>query len=455
MPTMRIVEIIEKKRDGGELTAAEIEHFVRGYTAGEVPDYQAAALCMAIHFQGMTPRETADLTLAMARSGVTLDLHDIAPFIVDKHSSGGVGDKTTLVVGPIVAACGLPMGKMSGRGLSFSGGTLDKLESIPGFQADLTIAQFKRQLKEVGLVVAGQTRDLVPADGKLYALRDVTGTVPAIPLIAASIMSKKIATGTDAIVLDVKVGSGTFMKTLEDAERLARLMVEIGTRLGRRMTALISDMSQPLGRAVGNALEVIEAIETLRGGGPADFREHALAVAAEMLATRREDDREPHEERAQAEEVLRNGSAWEKFRQFVTAQGGDVAAVDDPNRLPCARLIVPLLAPTAGYVQAMDAAAVGMAVVDLGGGREKKGDPIDRAVGVVIRARIGDRVEAGQPLCDVHANDEGRLAQAQARLAQAFTIGPQPVAPPPLIYQILKAGPPLGPSHSGSEIACR
>jgi pyrimidine-nucleoside phosphorylase len=335
------------------------------------------------------------------------------------------------------------MGKMSGRGLAFSGGTLDKLESIPGFRADLSIEQFKRQLREVGLVITGQTHNLAPADGKLYALRDVTGTVPAIPLIAASIMSKKIATGTDAIVLDVKVGSGAFVKTLPEAQRLARLMAEIGTQLGRRMTALISDMSQPLGRAVGNALEVIEAIETLRGGGPADFRALALTVAAEVLAMRRENDRELKDERAQAEEALRSGAAWEKFRQFVMAQGGDVAAVDDPGRLPRARWVVTLAAPTAGHVQAVDAAAVGMAVVDLGGGREKKGDPIDPAVGVVMRARIGDRVEAGQPLCDVHANDRGRLALAQVRLARAFTIGPEPVAPPPLIYQILKAKPPL------------
>ncbi len=438
---MRAVELIEKKRDGGELTTTEIEFFVRGYTAGDIPDYQAAALCMAIYFRGMTPRETADLTLAMARSGAMLDLHDVAPFVVDKHSSGGVGDKTTLVVGPIVAACGLPMGKMSGRGLAFSGGTLDKLESIPGFQASLTIEHFKRQLREIGLVVAGQTADLAPADGKLYALRDVTGTVPSIPLIAASILSKKIAAGADAIVLDVKVGSGAFMKTLPEARKLAQLMVEIGTRLGRRMTALLSDMSQPLGRAVGNALEVIEAIETLRGGGPADFREHVLTVAAEALAAPREAAGEPEVERARAEEALRSGAAWEKFRQFVMAQGGDVAAVDDPDRLPRARLMAPLLAPTAGYVQAVDAAAVGMAVVDLGGGRERKGDPIDHAVGVLMRARVGDRVEAGQPLCDVYANDRERLARAQARLARAFTIGLEPVTPPPLIHEVMRARP--------------
>ncbi|MCS7221855.1 MAG: thymidine phosphorylase [Anaerolineae bacterium] len=438
---MRAVELIEKKRDGGELTAAEIEYFVRGYTAGDIPDYQAAALCMAIYFRGMTLRETADLTLAMARSGAMLDLHDVTPFIVDKHSSGGVGDKTTLVVGPIVAACGLPMGKLSGRGLAFSGGTLDKLESIPGFQTSLTVEHFKRQLREVGLVIAGQTAELAPADGKLYALRDVTGTVPAIPLIAASILSKKIAAGADAIVLDVKVGSGAFVKTLPEARRLAQLMVEIGTWLGRRMTALLSDMSQPLGRAVGNALEVIEAIETLRGGGPMDFREHALAVAAEVLATRREITGEPETERVQAEEALSSGAAWEKFRQFVAAQGGDVAVVDEPDRLSQARLRMPLLAPKAGYVQAIDAAAVGMAVVDLGGGRAKKGDPIDHAVGVIMRARVGDWIEAGQPLCEIHANDPERLMEAQARLTRAFVLGPEPTTPPPLIHGVVRARP--------------
>lgn len=434
---MRMVEIIERKRDGHELSPDEIAFFVRGYTTGEIPDYQAAAFCMAIYFRGMTARETTDLTLHMARSGATLDLHDVAPFIVDKHSSGGVGDKTTLVVGPIVAACGLPVGKMSGRGLAFSGGTLDKLESIPGFRVDLTIDEFKRQLADVGLVVAGQTHDLAPADGKLYALRDVTGTVPSIPLIASSIMSKKIAAGADAIVLDVKVGSGAFMKSLDAARELAQLMVDIGGRLGRRMAALLSDMSQPLGRAVGNALEVVEAIDTLRGAGPEDFREHALTVAAEMLALSPNfGDRAAA--RAAAEAALDSGAAWEKFVAFVAAQGGDPRAVEEPSRLPRAKRVVPLLAERDGYLTAVDAAAIGMAVVDLGGGRAKKGDPIDPAVGVVMKTRIGDRVQVGNLLCEVHANDVG-LEAAMERLRRAFHIHPEPVNPPPLFYDRLSS----------------
>ncbi len=441
---MRIVDIITKKRDGGELTRREIETFIQGYVSGDVPDYQAAALCMAIYFRGMTPQETADLTEAMAFSGATLDLSDVAPFIVDKHSSGGVGDKTTLVVGPMVASLGLPVGKMSGRGLSFSGGTLDKLESIPGYRVDLSIEQFRRQLREVGLVVAGQTHELAPADGKLYALRDVTGTVPSLPLIASSIMSKKIAAGAHAIVLDVKVGQGAFMETLPAAVELAQLMVQIGRRLGRRVTALIGDMSQPLGLAVGNALEVVEAIETLHGRGPADFRQHCIDVAAEMLliagpaAAPTAADIQAAKERAAA--TLDDGRAWAKFRQWIAAQGGDLAAVDEPDRLPRAAFVAPLRAPVNGYVAAIDAREVGYTVVDLGGGRAKKGDPIDPAVGVVLTpaGKIGGQVTVGEPLLWVHAATAAALTTALDRLARAYRFSETVVAAPPVIHRVIR-----------------
>ncbi|MGQ9489761.1 MAG: thymidine phosphorylase [Anaerolineae bacterium] len=436
---MRIVDIITKKRDGGELSDEEIRFFIQGYVSGEVPDYQAAAWCMAVYFRGMTPAETASLTEAMAFSGATLDLHDVYPFIVDKHSSGGVGDKTTLVVGPIAAARGVPVGKMSGRGLSFSGGTIDKLESIPGFSASLTIEQFKRQLREVGLVVASQTHELAPADGKLYALRDVTATVDSLPLIASSIMSKKIAAGADAIVLDVKVGHGAFMERAPQAVELAELMVQIGTRLGRKMTALIGDMSQPLGLAVGNALEVIEAIETLHGNGPADFREHCLDVAGEMLLIAGVAP-DPETARTQAASALNDGSAWSKFCAFVAAQGGELQAVEHPDRLPCAPFVQALPAPRSGYIARLDARTVGYTVVDLGGGRARKGDPIDPAVGVVLAegAKIGRWVNAGEPLLWVHARSETGLAAALARLAGAYSFSDEPVAPPPLIHQVIR-----------------
>ena len=430
---MRAVDVIIKKRDGGELTPEEIRFFVQGYTQGTIPDYQAAAWLMAVFLRGMTDRETEDLTMAMAYSGDILDLKDVAPFVVDKHSTGGVGDKVSLVVVPTVAACGLPVGKMTGRGLGFSGGTLDKLESIPGFRTDLSHEEFKAQLARIGIVLTGQSLDLAPADRKLYALRDVTGTVPSLPLIVSSIMSKKIAAGADAIVLDVKVGSGAFMKTLEDAEALARSMVRIGQRVGRQVVALLSDMNQPLGWAVGNAVEVREAIETLHGGGPEDFREHCLVVAAEMLALGGK-AADPDEGKRLAAEAIASGAAWEKFRAMVEAQGGDLSVVDDPDRLPRARLIEPVPAPASGYLQKVNAAEVGLAVVDLGGGREKKEDTIDHAVGVVTHHKVGDRVEKGEPLFTIHANDERRLAMARERLLAAHTIGPEPVEPLPLFY---------------------
>jgi pyrimidine-nucleoside phosphorylase len=436
---MRTVDIITKKRDGGELTRAEIEHFIHGYVAGDVPDYQAAAWAMAVFFQGMNASETATLSEAMAFSGETLDLHDTLPFIVDKHSSGGVGDKTTLVVGPMVATLGVPVGKMSGRGLSFSGGTLDKLESIPGFNVRLTLAQFKRQLKEVGLVVAGQTQTLAPADGKLYALRDVTGTVPSLPLIASSIMSKKIAAGADAIVLDVKVGHGAFMETVPAAIQLAELMVEIGRELGRKMTALIGDMSQPLGLAVGNAIEVQEAIATLHGGGPADFRDHCVDVAREMLLIAGKFN-DPLEAASAAAATLVDGSAWAKFRQFVQAQGGDVAYVDEPDRLQRALFSASLVAPVSGYIHRVDAREVGYTVVDLGGGRARKEDDVDPSVGVLLAngTKVGSAVESGHPLLTVYAATQDALDAASARLARAIHINRALVDAPPLIHKVIR-----------------
>jgi pyrimidine-nucleoside phosphorylase len=433
---MRAVDIIIRKRDRQELTRDEIEFFVRGYTRGEIPDYQASALAMAILLNGMTPREIADLTLAMAHSGDVLDLTGVVSIAVDKHYTGGVGDKTTLVAEPVVAACGLPVGKMSGRGLGFSGGTLDKMESIPGYRIDLTTAEFIAQLRSVGLVLTGQSGDLAPADGKLYALRDVTGTVQSIPLIASSVMSKKIAAGAQAIVLDVKLGYGAFMQTLEDARTLAEMMVAIGKLAGRKTVALLSDMNQPLGCAVGNALELKEAIETLHGGGPADFREHCLVVAAHLLALGgvvKDDARG----RRLAEEALTTGRAWEKFRALVTAQGGEVDYIDHPQRLPVARLIETISAPQSGYLSSVHARLIGEAVVALGGGRARKGDPIDYAVGVVIHHKVGDLVEAGAPLFTLHANDEARLSAARQQLLAAHTWSDAPVEPLPLFYGVL------------------
>jgi pyrimidine-nucleoside phosphorylase len=371
---MRAMDIIARKRDGAELSTEEINFFIQAYSEGMIPDYQAAAWLMAVYLNGMTRRETIDLTMAMAHSGDVLDLSDVLPVSVDKHSSGGVGDKTTLVVLPIVAACGVPVAKMSGRGLGFSGGTLDKMESIRGYRITLTQDEFRAQARKYGIVLAGQSANLAPADGKLYALRDVTATVSSLPLIASSIMSKKIAAGANAIVLDVKVGLGAFMARIDDAKQLARLMVDIGHGSGRRVVALISDMNQPLGKAVGNALEVKEAIECLQGGGPTDLREHCLAVAAHMLSLARgsKNDSALAEHMAEAADRLRNGAAFEKFRTMVKAQGGDLSMVDDPSLLPKARTVVVLKAQRSGYVAQLSAYQVGVASVELGAGRERK-----------------------------------------------------------------------------------
>jgi len=430
---MRAVDIIIKKRDKGELTREEIEFFVQGFTRGEIADYQVSAWAMAVLLNGMTPRETADLTLALAHSGEMVDLSDVVKVAVDKHSTGGVGDKTSLVVLPVVAACGLPVGKVSGRGLGFSGGTLDKMESIPGYRCDLTTDEFKRQLREVGIVLTGQTPDLAPADGKLYALRDVTGTVQSIPLIASSVMSKKIAAGAQAILLDVKVGLGAFMQTLEEARQLARLMVAIGELAGRRVVALLSDMNQPLGCAVGNALEVQEAIETLHGGGPQDFREHCLTFSSHML-TLGGIAPNPASGRALAMRALDDGSAFQKFRALVSAQGGDVSYVDDPDKLSKARLVELVKAPRSGCLAQVHARIVGEAAVALGAGRTKKGQAIDHAVGIVIHHKVGDFVERGQPLFTIHAGDPARQAEVRERLLNAHVWSDEPVAPLPIFY---------------------
>ena len=434
---MRAVDMIIKKRDGHELTTEEIRFFIAGYARGEIPDYQAAAWLMAVLWRGMTPRETTDLTLAMAHSGQTLDLHDIAPLVVDKHSSGGVGDKVSLVVAPLVAASGLPVGKMSGRGLGFSGGTLDKLESIRGYRVDLSVAEFRAQLKQIGIVLSGQSMDLAPADGKLYGLRDVTGTVPALPLIASSIMSKKIASGADAIVLDVKCGRGAFMPTIDQARALAQAMVEIGRNVGRKVVAMISDMNQPLGCAVGNALEVKEAIDALHGGGPADLREHCLVASAHMLVLGRQAT-SLEAGRALAAQLLALGRAWDKFRELVRAQGGDCNVIDSPDLLPQARFVKAVTAPRSGYLAGLDAAEIGLTSVDLGAGRAKKGDPIDHAVGILVHCKVGDSAQAGEALFTVHANDEAKLESACQRLLASVKWSDTPVKPLPLFYGVVE-----------------
>jgi pyrimidine-nucleoside phosphorylase len=433
---MRAVEIIAKKRDGQSLTTEELNWLIDGYTHGTVADYQMSAWAMAVVLRGMDDRETTDLTLAMARSGDMLDLHDLAPLTVDKHSTGGVGDKTTLVLAPMVAAAGLTVAKMSGRGLGFSGGTIDKLESIPGFRTSLSPDEFARAVREIGLVVAAQTGDLAPADKKLYALRDVTATVNSLPLIAASIMSKKLASGADCIVLDVKYGRGAFMSTLDDARALAQAMVAIGERAGRRVRAVISSMQQPLGNAVGNALEVREAIAALRGHGPSDLVELCLVLGAQLLIMA---DRTTDEQRARAtlRHTLESGAAWEKFRAFVANQGGSLAAIDDPTTLPVAPVTQVLSAPVAGWIDAIDGQALGHAVNRLGCGRIRKEDPIDPRVGLILQARIGDEVALGAPLLTIHAATSDDAAHITEQLTDAFSFSDTAVLPPPLIEEVV------------------
>ncbi len=419
---IRPAELIEQKRDGREHDPDELAELVLAYARDEVPDYQMAAWCMAVYFRGLTVAETDALTDAMIRSGETLDLGGaLGRTVVDKHSTGGVGDKTSIAVGPIVAACGVPLGKMSGRGLGHTGGTLDKLESIPGYRIELTTEELVAQLRDVGMAIVGQTADLVPADKKLYALRDVTGTVDVLPLIASSIMSKKLAGGADAIVLDVKVGDGAFMKTLDDARALAQQMRQIGVRAGRAVTCLLTDMDQPLGRAVGNALEVDEARDTIRGDGPGDFTELVLDACARLLAYS-DLGIDVAEARRRAEQAVANGTALETYDRWIRAQGGD----PEPSALERAPVRKPVPAPRDGVVTRLGARAVGVAALELGAGRRTKADEIDHAVGVLCFAKRGDTVLAGDDLAEVHARDDASADRAVAAVLAAYEVGDEP-----------------------------
>ena len=425
-------ELIQRKRDGAELSVDEIAELVLAYVCDEVPDYQMAAFCMAVYFQGLSPAETHALTEAMVRSGETIDLSPLGRKVVDKHSTGGVGDKTSIVLGPIVAACGVPFAKMSGRGLGHTGGTLDKLESISGFRIELEGDDFLRQVRDLGMAIIGQTADLVPADKRLYALRDVTATVDIIPLIASSIMSKKIAGGADAIVLDVKVGDGAFMKTPESARELAEAMIELGRRAGREVVCELTDMDQPLGRAVGNALEIRECVATLHGEGPPDLVELALGASAHLLALS-DLGVDADQGRTRAEEALASGAALDLYERWVRAQGGDPSL----EALPTAPVVEVVPAPEAGYVDAIAATDVGLAALHLGAGRATKEDEIDHAVGVVCLAKRGDQVENGQPLAEVHAREERSARRGVAELQASYRIGPGAPEPRPIVLDVL------------------
>jgi pyrimidine-nucleoside phosphorylase len=419
---IRPAELIERKRDGGELSAEELRELVLGYTHDEIPEYQIAAFLMAVYFRGLSGAETFALTDAMVASGETIDLGAaLGRMSVDKHSTGGVGDKTSIAVGPIVAACGVPFGKMSGRGLGHTGGTIDKLEAIPGYRVELAIEQFVEQVREIGIAIIGQTANLVPADKRLYALRDVTATVDNVSLIAASIMSKKLAGGADAIVLDVKVGDGAFMKTIDDARMLAEAMIELGSRAGRRVVCMLTDMDQPLGRAVGNALEIREAVATIRGEGPADFSELVLASVAHLLAL---SDLDVDEMRGRklAEQAVADGSALAAYERWVRAQGGD----PDPEALPRAAVVREVTSASDGFVQRLGAISVGHAALHLGAGRRTKEDSIDYAVGVVCRKKRGDEVGAGDVLAEVHAADDASAEEAAAEVLAAYELGDDP-----------------------------
>lgn len=433
---MRMYDLILKKKQGGELSTDEIRYIIEGFTEGSIPDYQMSAMTMAICFRGMTPRETVDLTLAMRDSGDVLDLSGIKGVKVDKHSTGGVGDKTSLALTPIIAALGVPVAKMSGRGLGHTGGTIDKLECFDGFTTALSEEQFAGNVNTIGIAIAGQTANLAPADKKLYALRDVTATVDQMSLIASSIMSKKLASGSDAIVLDVKTGNGAFMKKLEDSRALAKEMVSIGTMAGKKTVAVITDMDQPLGRAVGNSLEVREAIDTLRGEGPADFKEVVFALGSQMLmlAGRAADEKEA---RALMEGVIEDGSALDKFAQFVRAQGGDAAPVYDTSLLPVAGKTLEVTAKESGYVHRILAEDIGIACMTLGGGRETKESAIDLSVGIILEKKNGDAVSDGEVLATIYGNDDAKMQAAYEKIAHAYEIAKEPAAFVPVVREYI------------------
>lgn len=432
---MRMVDLISKKRQNIELTTAEIEWIINGYTNKEIPDYQMSSFLMAVVFNGMTKAEQLALTQAMVNSGDVVDLSAIEGIKVDKHSTGGVGDKTSLILGPLVASMDVPVAKMSGRGLGHTGGTLDKLESISGMEIEIDMERFIKQVNDIKLSIIGQTGNLAPADKYLYALRDVTGTVESIPLIASSIMSKKIAAGADAIVLDVKFGAGAFMKTLDDAKELAKAMVEIGRDAGRETVAFLTDMNQPLGFAIGNALEVKEAIETLSGKGPRDLEELVLQLASHMvvLAQKAANTEQAY---AQLKEKLHNGEALQKFKEFVAAQGGDVSQIENPDLLPSASSVLPVTASQAGYVEKIDALSIGIAAMKLGAGRATKEDIIDMGVGVVLNKKVGEVVNVGDVLAYIHTN-QADLTEAIDYINKAYEITSSPVCSPTLIYDII------------------
>jgi len=435
--TIHPAELIQRKRDGGELSAEELRELVLGYASGDVPDYQMAAFCMAVMFRGLTSAETLAMTEAFVGSGETIDMAArLGRRVVDKHSTGGVGDKTSIAVGPIVAACGVPFGKMSGRGLGHTGGTLDKLESIPGFRVELSLEEFVAQVREAGMAIIGTTADLVPADKKLYALRDVTATVDSVSLIAASIMSKKIAAGAEAIVLDVKVGDGAFMKSLPDAQILAEAMLDLGARAGRDVVCLLTDMDQPLGNAVGNALELREAIATLRGEGPPDFTELVLTACSSLLALS-DLGIDEAEGRQRAEAAMHDGSAVAAYERWIRAQGGDPSE----EALPQAAVVVQVEAPGAGYVARLGAIQIGLAALHLGAGRRTKEDSIDHSVGVVCLRKRGDEVRAAEPLAEVHASSEASADEAVQELLAAYELGDERPPERPILLDVLSSVP--------------